>query len=231
MQMFRTISLCDKIQSCRYTAAIMPFSDHTMAWSGEHSSVVEGFIQNGGSPIMTQRAFRIRFALGRRDPFPIKKTVSDFRQTGSALKRNSTDRRRTATRPENVAAVRASAKQSPRRSARKHADALRLSDRSVRRILHRDLKMYHYITAIAQELSERDCETRTTLCRELFQNVPRTAVLLFTDEAHFHLSSTVNKQNVRYWANNNPQELHQRPPHSSKVTMWYAIFEFGVWGP
>jgi hypothetical protein len=37
----------------------MPFSVHTMAWSGEHRDfVVEGFVQNGGSPIMTQRAFR-----------------------------------------------------------------------------------------------------------------------------------------------------------------------------
>jgi transposase len=115
-----------------------------MAWSVEHRAfVVEKFIQNGGSPIMTQRAFRFRFALRPRDPVPDKKTihnwVSNFRQTGSALKRKSPGRPRTATGPEAVAAVRASIERSPRRSARKHADALRLSDRSVRRILHRDL--------------------------------------------------------------------------------------------
>jgi hypothetical protein len=48
----------------------MPFSIHTMNWSHKHCSfvVTEEFIQNGGSPIMTQRAFRIRFALDRRDP-------------------------------------------------------------------------------------------------------------------------------------------------------------------
>ena len=38
---------------------------------------------------MTQRAFRIRFVLGRRAPVPDKKTicrwVSDFRQTGQTL--------------------------------------------------------------------------------------------------------------------------------------------------
>jgi hypothetical protein len=40
-----------------------------MALSDEHRPfVVDEFIQNGGSSIMTQRAFRIRFALGRRDP-------------------------------------------------------------------------------------------------------------------------------------------------------------------
>jgi hypothetical protein len=42
----------------------MPFSVRTMLWSGEHRAfVVEEFIQNGDSPIMTQRAFGILFAL------------------------------------------------------------------------------------------------------------------------------------------------------------------------
>jgi hypothetical protein len=36
-----------------------------MAWSGEHRAfVVEEFIQYGGSLIMMQCAFRIRFTLG-----------------------------------------------------------------------------------------------------------------------------------------------------------------------
>jgi hypothetical protein len=84
--------------------------------------------------------------------------------------------------------------------------------------------MYPYKIVTAQELSEKDCET---LCRELLQNVPRKAVMLFTNEALFHLSGTVKKQNFRY---NNLQKLHQRPLHSPKVAAWYAIFEFGVWG-
>ena len=71
----------------------MPFSVHNMAWSGEHRAfVVEEFIANGGSPIATQRVFRIRFALSRRDVSD-KKTVhnwvSNFRQTSSVLKKNS----------------------------------------------------------------------------------------------------------------------------------------------
>jgi hypothetical protein len=35
----------------------MPFLVQTMAWSGEHRAFVfEEFIQNGGSPIMTQNS-------------------------------------------------------------------------------------------------------------------------------------------------------------------------------
>ena len=61
-------------------------------WRGlrEHRAfIVEEFIKNGGSPVATQRAFRIRFALGRREAVPDKKTiyrwVSNFRQTGQTL--------------------------------------------------------------------------------------------------------------------------------------------------
>jgi hypothetical protein len=52
-----------------------------------------------------------------------------------------------------------------------------------------------------------------------------------SDETHFHLSGTVNKQNFHYWAAENPQELHQRPLHSPRVTVWCAFTEFGMWGP
>jgi hypothetical protein len=40
-----------------------------------HHGVVEEFIKNGGSPVATQRAFWIRFAPGRRDTVPDKKTI------------------------------------------------------------------------------------------------------------------------------------------------------------
>jgi len=74
----------------RRTVAYVPFSVYTTTWLGEHRAfIVEEFIKNGGSPIATQRAFRIRFALGRREAVPDKKTiycwVSNFRQTGQTL--------------------------------------------------------------------------------------------------------------------------------------------------
>jgi len=61
-----------------------------MVWLGEHRAfVVEEFIKNGGSPVATQRAFCIRFVLGRREAVPDKKTiyhwVTNFRQTGQTL--------------------------------------------------------------------------------------------------------------------------------------------------
>ena len=48
-----------------------------MPWSGEHRAfVIERFIENGGSIIATQRAFRIHFGLGRHDPVPHHATIT-----------------------------------------------------------------------------------------------------------------------------------------------------------
>ena len=67
------------------------------------------------------------------------------------------------------------------------------------------------------------------MCRDLL-NV-RVTDVFFSDQTHFHLSGTVNKQNFRYWSESNPQELHQRAAHDPKVTVWCAVFNFGVLGP
>ncbi|KAF2879890.1 hypothetical protein ILUMI_26285 [Ignelater luminosus] len=131
-----------------------------MRWNSEERAfAVEAYFSSGCSVIATQRAFRNRFNLAPLAPVPDRKSivtwVTTFRQTASATKRR-TGVPRPVRSPENIEAVRASMLRSPRRSARKHASALRLSDRSVRRILRDDLHFHPYKMAIVQELSERE---------------------------------------------------------------------------
>jgi len=52
-----------------------------------------------------------------------------------------------------------------------------------------------------------------------------------SDEAHFHVSGFVNKQNFRYWSQANPQALHKKPLHSQKVTVWCVMSALGIIGP
>ena len=93
-QFWRAIALGEEcVQwwgACRRTVVYMLFSVYTMAWLGEHRAFIdEEFIKNGRSPVATQRAFRIRFVIGRREAVPDKKTiyrwVSNFRQTAQTL--------------------------------------------------------------------------------------------------------------------------------------------------
>ncbi|KAF2890012.1 hypothetical protein ILUMI_16161 [Ignelater luminosus] len=142
-----------------------------MRWNSEERAfAVEAYFSSGCSVIATQRAFRNRFNLAPLAPVPDRKSivtwVTTFRQTASPTKRR-TGVPRPVRSPQNIEAVRASMLRSPRRSARKHASALRLSDRSVRRILRDDLHFHPYKMAIVQELSEQIsndiCELKKTV--------------------------------------------------------------------
>ena len=83
---------------------------------------------------------------------------------------------------------------------------------------------------VAQELPEGDHETCAACCKNIFENVCADAVLITSDETHFHLSGSVNKQNFCYWSKSNPRELHEKLLHSQQKTVWCALANFGVWG-
>ena len=72
-----------------------------------------------------------------------------------------------------------------------------------------------------QQLNPRDYQQRLSFCQTMLDMFEENEdlTLIMSDEAHFHLNGTVNKQNSRYWASENPRELHQRPLHSPKVTV------------
>jgi hypothetical protein len=55
--------------------------------------------------------------------------------------------------------------------------------------------------------------------------------VLMTDEANFHLCGNVSSQNCRYWATENPRNIHQKTLHSEKVIVWCGVASFGVIGP
>ncbi|PNF30633.1 hypothetical protein B7P43_G06195, partial [Cryptotermes secundus] len=87
---------------------------------------------------------------------------------------------------------------------------------AVREAIERSpLHFYPYTIQITHALHEHNYENRVD----------------FSDEAHFHLSGFVNKQNVRYWSATNPKEIYERPLRSSKVTVWSAISSCGITGP
>lgn len=205
-------------------------------WSAEHRAfVVEAFFKSGDSCVAVQRQFRRRFNVGPRGRVPTRNTillwVSTFRATASTLKRKSTGRPRSARTPENIDRVRAAVEASPRRPARKQAAALHMSDRSVRRILRFDLHFHPYKMAIVQQLKPNDYANRRAFAEQMIDLMTDEKIFMMSDEAHFHLDGYVNKQNFRYWSITNPEELHERPLHSPKVTVWCGVTKSCVIGP
>ena len=150
--------------------------------------------------------------VGRHGQVPskhrIKTWIKNSEETGSALKKKQTGRPTSARTPQNIEAVRVSVLGSPRRSVRKLAAAVRLSRQCVCLILHVDLKFHPYKLQIVQELKENDHQLRLEFCQQITTNIKEDNEFLdklwMSDEAHFHVTGYVNKQNYRYWADSNP---------------------------
>ena len=52
-----------------------------------------------------------------------------------------------------------------------------------------------------------------------------------SDEAHFHLSGYVNKQNCRYWKAEDFKIIHEFPLYSQKVSFWCSMTCRRIIGP
>ncbi|PNF14829.1 hypothetical protein B7P43_G06330 [Cryptotermes secundus] len=204
----------------------------------ERVVAVRAYYRHGDSLVEALREFRRHFNLAPRAHAPskhaIRTWVQNFEETGSVGKRKSSGRPGSAWTPDNVEAVQASVLRSPHRSVRKVAAAVTVSRRSVQRILH-ELKFHPYKLQLVQELKPNDHLLRRQFCEAIMnktdENPDFIENLWMSDEAHFHLNGYVNKQNCRYWAQENPAVLHQRPLHSPKVTVWCAVSARRVIGP
>lgn len=190
------------------------------------------------SVITVQRRFRAQFNIPRRGRIPSRNIIlrwfNKWNNHGTVCDR-FVGSLRTVRTPENIERVRQAVTGSPTRSANKHADVLHLSDRTLRRILHNDLNFHPYKIQIVHQLSPQDAPNRLTFCREFVRLLNEGANvinnLIMSDEAHFHLSGYVNKQNFRYWCAEQPMQLHEQPLHAEKVTVWCGVATFGIIGP
>lgn len=205
-------------------------------WSVEHRVfAVEEFLRNHESIVAVTRAFRRRFNIPPRGSVPKRDTilswVHNFRTVGSCAPKWA-PRTPTTRTPENVERVRHDVLTSPRRSTRRRAQALGMSRRSLQRILHGHLKFHPYKIMVVQKLLPTDHLQRLQFSQRMLELMEdENVVIMMSDEAHFHIDGYVNKQNCRYWADASPRDLHQRPLHSDKVTVWCGVSKLGIIGP
>jgi hypothetical protein len=164
----------------------------------------------------------------------IKTWFRNFEATGSILQKKGGSVKTVRT-PENIAVVREAIERNPHRSARRHSVPVGVSEASVRRILHKGLHFYPCKIQVSHALHECDYVNRVNFCQTFVQLINQNQELvnnlLMGDDDHFRLSGFVNKQNFRYWSARNHVELHEKPFHSSKVTVRCAISSFGIIGP
>jgi hypothetical protein len=53
----------------------------------------------------------------------------------------------------------------------------------------------------------------------------------FSDETLFQLDDVIKKQNVQFWASENPRNSHEEVHHASRIKVWVAILSHGQLRP
>ncbi|KAJ8940242.1 hypothetical protein NQ318_016698 [Aromia moschata] len=111
-----------------------------------------------------------------------------------------------------------SALENPHCTVRQVSRDLNIGKSSVSNIFKK-VKYHPYRVRLIHELAEDDFDRRTEFCEYMMdhnnQNNGFIANILFSDEATFFLNGHVNRQNTRYWSQENPhwmQEYHTQHP-------------------
>ena len=176
--------------------------------------------------------FNVNYAPSRNT---IQQLVQKFLSTGSVHDLPRAGRGRTGRSATNIDVIRRAVAKSPRRSVRRLSTENNVPRTTVHRILRKDLKQFPYKIQIKQKMKKADKRSRVEFCDWIGAKIEKTPSFLdnvwFTDEAHFHLSGHVNKQNMRFWGTENPHEIQEKPLHVEKCTAWCAISTHGIIGP
>ena len=94
--------------------------------------------------------------------------------------------------------------------------------------------MRPYKLQFVQALKADDKRKRIQFCIDMQQELEEDQFeekLVFSDEATFHTSGKVNKQNVRIWGLENPHESLEQVRDSPKVNVFCAVSKKHVYGP
>jgi len=207
-------------------------------WTGEERTfAVNAYYQNGVSLVRGRRAFRTHFNVPRNRPVPLNRAINtwvDSFEVSGLTSKKEVAVEKTVRTPEKIERVRETFERSPRQSGVRHATTIEITPRSVRKILHNDLHYHTYKIQIVLALNTRDYGARVRFCQEMLDPIGEDEDLVnnicVSDEAHFHVSGFVNKQNFRNRSQANPRALHVNPLHSQKVTVWCAMSASGIIG-
>ena len=171
-------------------------------------------------------AFQEQFP--NREP-PAKSTiyrnVKKYSEEGTSLNLNKgrSGRRRTVRTQENIARVRQGLEQNPNLSTRRND--FEMSQSSVHRIIHDDLKWHPYKIHVRHEMKEQDFPRRLRFCQWFIRRCDNNRFLhnvVIGDEAAFQMNGHVTTHNVREYAprGEQPSFNFDRSSSRQKLSVW-----------
>ncbi|RYA74177.1 hypothetical protein DD595_24615 [Enterobacter cloacae complex sp. 4DZ3-17B2] len=125
----------------------------------------------------------------------------------------------------------------PHTSIRKVKQQHDLCYGTVQRILTKNLKFYPYKVRLVQQLNEDDPDRRLQFAELMMNRIDADAGFLnrivFSDEATFFLNGAINRHNMSYWSETNPNWMvdSRSTQYPEKVNVWAGIINNAVVGP
>lgn len=202
----------------------------------QRREILDIYIRNNKNVLQTWRDLRPIY--GQRDrptQANIRLLMKKFDETFSLCDVPRVNYIRSVRSNENIAAVEDSVADDPNTSIRHRAQELGLTYSSTWNILHKDLALKAYKIKLVQKLEWHDHPRRRTFANWALDKLKADPhfyrKIIFSDEAHFWLNGYVNKQNMRYWDKEQPQQVLETPLHPEKITVWCGLHAEGVLGP
>ena len=141
----------------------------------------------------------------------VRLLVNKFRETGSILDNKRNVKRRVLTE-QKLEEIEERLENSPQKSLRRLAQETDISEASAWKAT-KLLKLKPYKVTVGQELLPRDIQSRVSFCNWILRNVNAGTIdpglIIFSDEAWFHLHGQVSSQNNRYLATEKPNFVHE----------------------
>ena len=166
----------------------------------------------------------------------ITRVMKNFESRYTLMKEKPPGRTRTVVVDKTIERVKRQLELSPRRSVRGLSRQLKVSTGSMWKILRKELKKYPYRIQLKQSQTPQNKQDRVKFANEITDKIEEKPGYLknifFSDEANFHVSGHVNRQNMRFWGSTNPHDTIEGPKSREKVIAWAGLsYECGLIGP
>ena len=100
------------------------------------------------------------------------------------------------------------------------------------KILRKDLGVNLFKIQLVQEWKPNKLPQRRIFVEwalgKLAEKPPFYRKIVFSDKTYFWLNGYINKQNSRFWSEDQPEELQKPPMHPEKVTLWSGLWAGGI---
>ena len=187
-----------------------------------------------GSATLVRRWFRKQYPNIPNSKIPkvgrFWRLIEKFKKTANTENLKSPGRPATAVNDQNVEKVRELIKSDETLSIKQISEKTGISTKAVWIILRERLNLYPYKPHCVHPLTEDHKQRRLEFCSWLLQqsdNFPQKVI--FSDEKKFQERSDPNRQNVRYWGEEDPNvRVENRIQGGKSLMCWAALIDGSV---